>query len=67
MTTTSTVAWPKLQRNLVAILRGVKPTEIDGMIDVLVEAGSRPSRSRSIHPNRFSPSRKPESARRPRF
>lgn len=39
MTTTSTVAWPKLQRNLVAILRGVKPTEIDGMIDVLVEAG----------------------------
>lgn len=37
--TSSTVAWPKLNRDLVAILRGVKPTEIEGIVDVLVEAG----------------------------
>lgn len=37
--TSSTVAWPKLKRDLVAILRGVKPTEIEAIVDVLIEAG----------------------------
>lgn len=37
--TSSTVAWPSLKRNLVAILRGIKPEEIEGVVDGLVEAG----------------------------
>ncbi|WP_113438899.1 2-dehydro-3-deoxy-6-phosphogalactonate aldolase [Rhizobium cremeum] len=35
----SSVAWPKLKRNLVAILRGVRPDEIEAIVDALVEAG----------------------------
>lgn len=37
--TTPRIAWPSLQRNLVAILRGIKPEEIEGVVEVLVEAG----------------------------
>ena len=37
--THSPIAWPSLKRNLVAILRGVRPDEIEGVVDVLVEAG----------------------------
>lgn len=33
------VPWPKLGRNLVAILRGVRPDEIEAIGDALVEAG----------------------------
>jgi 2-dehydro-3-deoxyphosphogalactonate aldolase len=33
------VQWPSLKRNLVAILRGVKPAEIDAIIDILLEEG----------------------------
>ena len=36
---TASVAWPALRRNLVAILRGIKPTEIEATVDVLIEAG----------------------------
>ncbi|TPP07196.1 2-dehydro-3-deoxy-6-phosphogalactonate aldolase [Rhizobium glycinendophyticum] len=36
---TSTVAWPSLRRNLVAILRGIKPEEIEAAVDALVNAG----------------------------
>lgn len=36
---TASVAWPALRRNLVAILRGIKPTEIEATVDALVEAG----------------------------
>ncbi|PYB74134.1 2-dehydro-3-deoxy-6-phosphogalactonate aldolase [Rhizobium wuzhouense] len=36
---TSSVAWPSLRRNLVAILRGIKPEEIESAVDVLVDAG----------------------------
>ncbi len=36
---TASVAWPVLRRNLVAILRGIKPTEIEATVDALVEAG----------------------------
>ena len=35
----SRVIWPNLQRNLVAILRGVKPDEIEGIVESLLEAG----------------------------
>lgn len=31
--------WPKLKRNLVAILRGIRPDEIEAAVDALVEAG----------------------------
>lgn len=37
--TTSRIAWPSLKRNLVAILRGIKPEAIEGVVEVLVEAG----------------------------
>jgi len=37
--TTPAIAWPNLKRNLVAILRGIRPEEIEGVVDVLVEAG----------------------------
>ncbi|QLF68823.1 2-dehydro-3-deoxy-6-phosphogalactonate aldolase [Peteryoungia desertarenae] len=36
---TASVAWPALRRNLVAILRGIKPEEIEAVVEVLVEAG----------------------------
>lgn len=36
---TSSVAWPALRRNLVAILRGIRPDEIEAAVDVLIEAG----------------------------
>lgn len=35
----ATVVWPKLKRNIVAILRGVTPDEIAGIGDALHEAG----------------------------
>ena len=31
--------WPALRRNLVAILRGITPAEVEAVADVLVEAG----------------------------
>ncbi|MBV2186005.1 MAG: 2-dehydro-3-deoxy-6-phosphogalactonate aldolase [Rhizobium sp.] len=37
--TNSRIAWPSLKRNLVAILRGIRPDEIEGVVEVLVEAG----------------------------
>lgn len=37
--TTPRIAWPSLKRNLVAILRGIKPEEIEGVVEVLVDAG----------------------------
>ncbi|HET7413128.1 MAG TPA: 2-dehydro-3-deoxy-6-phosphogalactonate aldolase [Pararhizobium sp.] len=33
------VAWPQMKRSLVAILRGIRPDEIEAAVDVLVEAG----------------------------
>lgn len=36
---TSSVTWPSLRRNLVAILRGIKPEEIEAAVDALIEAG----------------------------
>ena len=36
---TQSVAWPHVKRSLVAILRGIKPDEAEGVVDVLVEAG----------------------------
>lgn len=36
---TASVAWPSLRRNLVAILRGIKPEEIEAAVDALLEAG----------------------------
>lgn len=33
------VKWPKLRRNLVAILRGLKPEEAQGIVTALLEAG----------------------------
>jgi 2-dehydro-3-deoxyphosphogalactonate aldolase len=33
------IAWPRLKRSLVAILRGVRPDEVDGIADALVDAG----------------------------
>lgn len=35
----TTIAWPKLRRNLVAILRGVTPGEIAGIGEAIHEAG----------------------------
>ncbi len=35
----STQAWPKLKRSLVAILRGVKPDEVEAIVAVLIEEG----------------------------
>jgi len=31
--------WPDVKRPLVAILRGVKPDEVEGIVDVLIETG----------------------------
>lgn len=39
MTPTSGAAWPNFKRGLVAILRSVKPDEVDGIADSLAEAG----------------------------
>jgi 2-dehydro-3-deoxyphosphogalactonate aldolase len=39
MTMPKGAPWPNLKRALVAILRGVKPDEIDGIADALAEAG----------------------------
>lgn len=36
---TTSVAWPALRRNLVAILRGIRPDEIEAAVDALIEAG----------------------------
>lgn len=36
---TSSVAWPALRRNLVAILRGIKPEEIEAAVEALIDAG----------------------------
>ncbi|MGL4199331.1 MAG: 2-dehydro-3-deoxy-6-phosphogalactonate aldolase [Allorhizobium sp.] len=36
---TASVAWPALRRNLVAILRGIRPDEIEAAVDGLIEAG----------------------------
>lgn len=36
---TSSVAWPALRRNLVAILRGIRPDEIEAAVDALIGAG----------------------------
>jgi 2-dehydro-3-deoxyphosphogalactonate aldolase len=36
---TAAVPWPRLARNLVAILRGVKPDEVEAIADALVDAG----------------------------
>ena len=36
---TASVAWPSLRRNLVAILRGIKPEEIEAAVEALLEAG----------------------------
>lgn len=36
---TSSVAWPALRRNLVAILRGIKPEEIEAAVEALIHAG----------------------------
>ena len=33
------VAFPTMKRPLVAILRGVKPDEVEGIVDVLIESG----------------------------
>jgi 2-dehydro-3-deoxyphosphogalactonate aldolase len=33
------VPWPKVKRALVAILRGIKPDEAEGIVDVLIDAG----------------------------
>lgn len=33
------IAWPRLKRSLVAILRGVRPDEVEGIADALVGAG----------------------------
>jgi 2-dehydro-3-deoxyphosphogalactonate aldolase len=36
---TPRIPWPKLRRNLVAILRGIRPDEVDAIGDALAEAG----------------------------
>ncbi|MCM2290728.1 2-dehydro-3-deoxy-6-phosphogalactonate aldolase [Allorhizobium sp. BGMRC 0089] len=36
---TTPVTWPKLHRELVAILRGITPADIESVVDVLLEAG----------------------------
>lgn len=36
---TATVPWPKVKRQLVAILRGIRPDEADGIVGVLIESG----------------------------
>jgi 2-dehydro-3-deoxyphosphogalactonate aldolase len=33
------IAWPKVKRSLVAILRGVKPDEAEGIVAALIESG----------------------------
>lgn len=33
------VPWPKVKRSLVAILRGIKPDEAEGIVDVLIDVG----------------------------
>src|SRR5690554_6752626 len=39
MTQSRSIAWPKLRRNLVAILRGVRPDEIAAIGGALIAAG----------------------------
>jgi 2-dehydro-3-deoxyphosphogalactonate aldolase len=36
---TQPMTWPKLKRSLVAILRGVKPDEVEPIVGALIEAG----------------------------
>ncbi|MBI2740722.1 MAG: 2-dehydro-3-deoxy-6-phosphogalactonate aldolase [Rhodospirillales bacterium] len=36
---TDLVAWPKVKRSLVAILRGIRPDEAEAVVDALVESG----------------------------
>ena len=33
------VPWPKVKRSLVAILRGIKPSEAEAIVDVLIDVG----------------------------
>jgi len=33
------IAWPNLERDLIAILRGLKPEEAEGIVGALIEAG----------------------------
>ena len=39
MGSTGKVEWPKLKRSLIAILRGIKPDEIEAIATVLIEEG----------------------------
>ncbi len=43
---TARVAWPAFKRSLVAILRGIKPEEVEASVETLIEAVSKRSRSR---------------------
>ncbi len=36
---TQPVRWPKVKRPLVAILRGVKPDEVEGIVEALIDTG----------------------------
>jgi 2-dehydro-3-deoxyphosphogalactonate aldolase len=36
---TETVPWPKVKRSLVAILRGIRPDEAEGIVGALIESG----------------------------
>lgn len=36
---TARVAWPTFKRSLVAILRGIKPEEVEASVETLIEAG----------------------------
>lgn len=36
---TQPIHWPTVKRPLVAILRGVKPDEVEGIVDVLIDGG----------------------------
>lgn len=53
-TKTQTAPWPALERGLVAIIRGVRPDEIDGIGDALVQTGFRAIEVPLNSPDAFS-------------
>lgn len=59
------IPFPSIKYPLIAILRGLKPEETEGVVGALIETGFRAIEIRSIRPIRSARSRSPRRWRPP--